>query len=582
MSIIKIRRPQLTEAFGIGSIFDAPGMSLMISETGWDSSKLMEVEEPRLVRRLRVDRLLTPQPADDTFVTSASVPARRFPAWAYCPSCHALQKLSDFGPVQTIKTCQKPSCAKQQLLPSRIVVACAAGHIDDFPWFRWAHTTQTCTMPDGRGRLVLRSANDSTSFADLRVECQCGASRDLGDVLMPGSLSAIQMNTCQGGTPWRGANEREECGQTVKVLQRGATNVYFPIRESAVSIPPYSGHVHMIANSLWATFKDIDSKSDLWKMLVKSLAPTHNLTAAELLDALNKKKAEVSGQQGDIDIKIDEFDALSRPPISGSFRDQFLAEKVTSIPDNHKNWLKSVTLVKRLRMVTAQVGFSRIEYAMDEKLVRNLSLEADGKKWLPANEVRGEGIFLQFDPVYMSEWITRNKGALSKRLDHVLRKAAQSRIIQRTELPPSPQVIVLHTLAHLIINELAIESGYSASSIRERLYCLGGAEKGLERLGILIYTSTSDSEGSLGGLVRQGNPERLSDLLDKALEAARWCSNDPLCAETPPSQGQGVDGMNLAACHCCGLLPETSCELFNAMLDRILLTGGDGIEGFIS
>jgi hypothetical protein len=582
MSTIKIRRPQLTEAFGIGAIFDAPGMSLMISESSWDSSKLMEVEEPRLVRRLKVDRLLTPIPADDKFVTSASVPARRFPAWAYCPNCKSLKKLSDFGPIQSVKKCPGTVCAGQQLLPSRIVVACPAGHIDDFPWFRWAHSTQTCSVAEGKGRLTLVSTNSSTSFADMRVVCQCGASRDLGEVLMPGALSSIGMNGCQGGTPWRVGGEKEECGQTVKVLQRGATNVYFPIRESAVSIPPYSGHVHMVANSLWDTFKKLDPSSDLWTGLLGVLAPQHNLTPAELSDALKKKRAEVSGQEADIDIKVDEFAALSRPPRTGTFRDQFLAEPVLEVPHQHAHWLKSVTLVKRLRMVTAQVGFSRIEYPLDDKLIRDLNLEAEGKKWLPANEVRGEGIFLEFSSQHMSVWLAKNKAALDLRLGFVLRKAGNSRIIQRTELPASPQVIVLHTLSHMLINELAMESGYSASSIRERLYCLPGVEPGQQRLGILIYTSSSDSEGSLGGLVRQGSPERLAGLLDKALEAAKWCSNDPLCSETSPAQGQGTDGLNLAACHCCGLLPETSCELFNALLDRTLLTGGADIEGFIS
>lgn len=582
MSTIKIRRPQLTETFGIGSIFDAPGMSLMISESSWDSSKLMEVEEPRLVRRLKVDRLLTPVPADDKFVTSASVPARRFPAWAYCPSCNSLAKLADFGPIQSVKKCPGRTCAGQQLLPSRIVVACPAGHIDDFPWFRWAHTDGPCRAPEGNGKLTLVSTNNSTSFSDMRVECQCGASRDLGDVLMPAALTSVGMNGCQGGTPWRVAGEKEECGQTVKVLQRGATNVYFPIRESAVSIPPYSGHVHMVANALWGMFKDLDPADDLFRLNVTHLAPKHNLTPAELTEALQKKRAEVSGQEADIDIKIDEFAALSRPPKSGTFRDQFMAEKIDAVPEQHAHWLKSVTLVKRLRMVTAQVGFSRIEYPLDDNLIRELKLEADGKKWLPANEVRGEGIFLEFKSQHMNDWVAKNKAALETRLKHVLYKAKDSRIIQRTELPASPQVIVLHTLSHMLINELAMESGYSASSIRERLYCLKGAEEGQQRLGILIYTSSSDSEGSLGGLVRQGSPERLAGLLDKALEAAKWCSNDPLCSETSPEQGQGTEGMNLAACHCCGLLPETSCELFNALLDRTLLTGGAGIEGFIS
>jgi hypothetical protein len=580
MSIIKIRRPQLTDAFGIGSIFDAPGMSLMISESNWDSSKLMEVEEPRLVKRLRVKRLLTPIPADEEFSTSPSVPARRFPSWAYCPSCNALKKLSDFGPIQTVKKCS--SCADQQLLPSRIVVACPAGHIDDFPWFKWAHTHKPCTIKEGTVKLQLVSANNSTSFADISVKCQCGASRDLGDVLMPRALSSIQMNTCQGGTPWRVGGEKEECAHEVKVLQRGATNVYFAIKESAVSIPPYSGHVHMVANSLWSTFKTLDPNSDIWKTLLGIQAPLNGVTPEELSEALRNKRAEVSGQDADLDIKLDEFSALSRPPKSGSFRDQFLAEIVNQLPNKHSQWLQSVTLVKRLRMVTAQVGFSRIEYPLDDNLIRNFNLEVNGEKWLPANEVRGEGIFLKLNPNFMTKWISDNKDALDKRLKYVVQKASRSRIIQRTELQAGAELIVMHTLSHLLINELAKESGYSATSIRERLYSLEGVEGGPRRLGILIYTSTSDSEGSLGGLVRQGSPERLAELLDKVVESSRWCSNDPLCAETPPEQGQGVDGMNLAACHCCGLLPETSCELFNALLDRTLLSGGQGIKGFIS
>ena len=87
-------------------------------------------------------------------------------------------------------------------------------------------------------------------------------------------------------------------------------------------------------------------------------------------------------------------------------------------------------------------------------------------------------------------------------------------------------------------------------------------------LGVLIYTSSGDSEGSLGGLVREGQPGKLEDSIITALKNAEWCSSDPICIE---SNGQGPDSCNLAACHNCALLPETCCENGNRLLDRGML-----------
>jgi hypothetical protein len=88
--------------------------------------------------------------------------------------------------------------------------------------------------------------------------------------------------------------------------------------------------------------------------------------------------------------------------------------------------------------------------------------------------------------------------------------------------------------------------------------------------GILIYTASGDSEGTLGGLVRQGQPEQLKAVVGRAIRRTQWCSSDPVCIE---SAGQGIDNANLAACHGCVLLPETSCETGNRLLDRGLLVG---------
>ncbi|HEY9289869.1 MAG TPA: DUF1998 domain-containing protein, partial [Microlunatus sp.] len=126
------------------------------------------------------------------------------------------------------------------------------------------------------------------------------------------------------------------------------------------------------------------------------------------------------------------------------------------------------------------------------------------------------------------------------------------------------RMVTLHSLAHALLDELSLTAGYPAASLRERVYADDG------QAGILIYTATADSAGSLGGLASLSEPDRLSAILASAIRRARWCTTDPVCIETTSS---GVDGMNLAACHACLLLPETSCEHFNLLLDRALLVG---------
>ena len=128
---------------------------------------------------------------------------------------------------------------------------------------------------------------------------------------------------------------------------------------------------------------------------------------------------------------------------------------------------------------------------------------------------------------------------------------------------------MLHTIAHLLIKQLSFECGYSIASLRERLYC-SEATDGKEMSGILIYTASGDSEGTLGGLVRQGRCDTFPAIFKKAIESAITCSNDPVCSL---SWGQGRDSLNLSACYSCALIPETSCEEFNVFLDRAMIVG---------
>jgi hypothetical protein len=141
----------------------------------------------------------------------------------------------------------------------------------------------------------------------------------------------------------------------------------------------------------------------------------------------------------------------------------------------------------------------------------------------------------------------------------------------KRQLPPDEEFpgirfVLLHTIAHLLIRELALECGYNAASIRERIYA--DTEGGKTQAGILIYTGAADSDGTLGGLVDLGKPEHLARLFRQALDRAKICASDPLCAEHDPAKDQSLHG---ASCHACSFVSETSCECGNRYLDRALV-----------
>ena len=194
-------------------------------------------------------------------------------------------------------------------------------------------------------------------------------------------------------------------------------------------------------------------------------------------------------------------------------------------------------------------------------------------RWLPAAVVFGEGIFIRFAESPLREWEewVEESGYLRDLRTRALESFASS---NRDPVEVSPRLVMLHTLSHLLIRRLSFECGYSSSSLKERLYVnFNQADPSENMAGILIYTASGDCEGSLGGLVRLGEPQELEKLLRDSVKDASWCSSDPVCTEIGTNGGQGTDGLNVAACHCCALLPETSCEQFNRFLDRSLVAG---------
>jgi len=237
-----------------------------------------------------------------------------------------------------------------------------------------------------------------------------------------------------------------------------------------------------------------------------------------------------------------------------------------------KSWMNNierVVLVHRLREVTAQVGFTRFEATspdIDGELEIGVqrSMLAREISWLPAIENRGEGLFIQFSKEAIDNWSSRTDVVRrGLQLEKGFLRWSEDRKSSSRVFPGLPYLL-LHSFSHLMVTAVALECGYPASSIRERIYAIPDAG-----YGVLLYTATSDAEGTLGGLVQVG--KQIHEHVRNALEMGELCSNDPVCAQHDPADQHERRFLHGAACHGCLLISETSCEQHNEFLDRALV-----------
>lgn len=553
------------------------------------------VREERLEARLGVTHLRLPpehrDPGKGVTYANEDVPFVRFPRWHYCHYCGGMEELPLFGNRQRCKAFPWPNrnCVdrkrKPWLIPVRFVTACSRGHVQDFPFMAWVHRGQ----PGGDScRLRLLAGRSSAGLTGIKITCTCGVlPRSLGGIFdfnddKGGALHRIGSD-CQGFRPWLGEWENPAgCGEFLQVVQRGASNVYFPHVVSSIYLPLWaetaaSGVVKALEDPrVWGPLSSglVDGKisADRCEMVasMRSLDPEELLAAAQRkLDGIPEPSALAN--QSEEGFRRSEYDALKAG--RGAPQSDLLVEAapVAQYQDPVSSAFSHLALVHKLRETRALTGFTRI-LPPDGNLAspRLQPLKLDQRiDWLPAMIVRGEGIFLEFSRARLDEWIGRTQliGERIQRLDgnYNVKRAIQG----QTPRPISPQFVLMHTFAHVIINQLAFECGYGSASLRERLYW-GSGDNGDPMCGALIYTASGDSEGSMGGLVRQACDGTFENIVFRAIQQASWCSSDPVCIE---SNGQGAENCNLAACHGCCLLPETSCEEGNRLLDRALLIG---------
>lgn len=592
----QVRKNQVISPWGIGAIVPLPkNRSVMVAGLDmWSYGSSISpylINDDRLRRHLGVDELREPptekRNGEDTHLT---IPAVLFPLWHYCPDCGRMEKLN---PSSNDRVCygppENPHKKPVKMIPERFVAICPHGHIQDFPVLEWVHKG-TPLGPSSQHQITRKVKGSSTTLAAVEYECSCGKSASLLGATSDDALSCIGVR-CSGNRPWLG-DQTDNCNAELKVVQAGGSNVWFPIIKSSIWIPPVNrtatllNEIHKYESLLGMSVSSDENGEHLDPAIAESVATLLGISLQELQGLWDTFKGVSDSSSADEaksedDYRFDEYEVLCAD--EGLDSGSFLSRRVPIEEyDGLAQYFDGVTLVRKLQETRAFVGFSRVQPNMNistKESLLQLSLNS-GTSWAPAIKVFGEGIFLQFSAERINSW--RKIDSTTKRvakMDHAYKRAA-ARWGNIVTGKISPEYVLIHTFSHLLINRLSFDCGYGSSSIRERIYCrLDGDDTNTRGMyGLLLYTASGDSEGSLGGLVRMGEPRRLENTILHALKDALWCSSDPVCSQ---SEGQGPDSCNLAACHNCALLPETCCENGNRLLDRLLVvSGGESDSGY--
>jgi hypothetical protein len=601
-----LRRSQVLTTYGPGAMVDLPTHSVLISGLEeWRDRDWKVIHEPRLTYRLlrtlkwrSVELRMPPAASDAPNEGPNGITAWVFPEWFLGAPVEQEQSTVRTRPLVHRREVDRGKYQKKPVVPIRFVQACPRGHISDIDWYAFVHRGKT----DCRRGLWVDEVGTTGDLHNVVIRCDCGESRPMstaerrrtpGAEVIPHQPDEddAPLGYCQGERPWLGPRGRQRCGGAEKpeinrLLIRSASNTWFADTVSVISIPDRGADIDRRVQEVWGQLKDIRDESVL--QIFRDNMPSLNttlggLTNAEVWESIQRLRAgeDHDEEEGLKRAELRTLLAADANPDLDATESSFSAQLVPH-PRNIRG-LDRVVLVHRLREVMALVGFTRFEPPIpDEEGEISLGVHradvAISADWLPAVENRGEGFFLGFDAEVIrqwemdlfqggetSRWRELEKGQQRWR-ERNNKSAAQHRL-------PGPAYIMLHTLSHLLINSVALDSGYSSSAIRERIYAATGVG-----YGILLYTASSDSEGTLGGLVEVGR--NIGPHLERALERARLCSHDPVCATHEPANGAEERYLHGAACHGCVLISETSCEQRNVLLDRALVVetvvGGGG------
>jgi len=604
---VTLQASKLIIGFGPGAMVDLPTRSVVIG--GLDLWHMREagswrpIHEPRAVQvletllrgngRLAEDQRLslrTPPVHDDARGVNSTgggeapgIEARIFPAW------FVARDAEDVGDVQRRRLVRwrdldprgradfvDDDGRRVAVTPIRFVAGCRKGHLQDIDWGYAVHlgVAERCVQP-----LWLEERGTSGDPASTRIVCGCGAALSLKDAQADGRFGA-----CRGKRPWLRSDEPDGCSENLRFLSRTATNAYFPQVLTVISLPAAEDELTRLVSEHLDAIDWVETEAEV--AMARRANPGLRAALQGWGDADVVARVAQVRSAGPLAQarapKVAEFDLLASglDVIGSDMPDARLYARTLSRAAwggdrSRLSPIAAAVAVHRLREVSCLYGFTRFEAAptaIDGDLeelyiaVEGAAL-ANALEWLPAAEQLGEGIFLRFDAQAIRGWLSRPQ--VMARGDALYdgweRWAANQPFRDKLQFPRLAYYAI-HGFSHALMNEIALDCGYPATALKERLYAI--VDEDGERFGLLLYTASSGSQGTLGGLVAV--LPRLGAIAERALDRLALCSGDPICAEHDPAAHADERALSGAACHSCLLVAETSCEARNLYLDRAL------------
>ena len=589
----EMRKSQIITTFGPGAVVDFQDFSGIIASAHYWTNvykngivpKNVKIHDRNLEHLLGVKYFLSPKTKEENIYSNKRNPTKdviayRFPYMHYCPNCGKLDVYWRLGdPKNELKTCRH--CGKKfKIIPSRFLVACINGHIEDFPFNWWVHRGQT---PSDH-HLSIRFNNSTGGMDSIIIHCDtCHKERTMDGCM---SAKALAGYKCKGKRPWGGRSREineDGCEASMHTVLHGASNVYYPVLRSALTIPEVRDPLYVILDdnpdiiSNYQNIKNLDDNVQRSFFSIneklKEYLKTHSFI--ELKDKINQYTSTTNTDYSYEQLREDEYDALCL----GNYDDKDFHIEESEVPKSFTPFFEKIVKGRRLHEVLALVGFHRV-LSLDLSEGENQEqgelskfdflrhpkgyIEPSVKDidWLPGINMNGEGVFFKLNTKTLDKWLS----TVNDRYKDMQERIPETSFMNKYF---SPQYVLLHTLSHLLIKQIVKECGYSEASIKERIYSTY-PDRTKQMAGILLYTTSTASDGSLGGLVRMAAPDIIEKVFRNMLDEAQWCSSDPLCLE---STAQGFNSLNYAACHACALLSETCCESFNCLLDRVAIVG---------
>lgn len=491
-------------------------------------------------------------------------------------------------------------------IPARYLLVCPNGHLDEFPYDEWVHRGGPC-KPGIEVPVLKMLVGAGGKGANATILCEsCGKTRGMAEA--QGRAGLAKLPTCRGRHPHLEGFEEKGCDQQTRIMLVGASNLWFAVTQSVIVMPlSTSEEREDLAAAVRLELGDklrkyaenpgilrdlLDDRVDLSGVVSDEEFAGIITRALVPLESEEARQARVAAWDP-VDILVPEWDYL-RDFVAKGNRAPYQSEKksglvlsLKNVPPRIRPEVGAVVAVDRLRKANAFLGFTRIDELdrVGDVGARLVRVTERKPTWVVATEDRGEGIFLSLDEERVAGWesyVLANDAVVwpahreahvrnfANRLSETADEAARDNAREAAErrLPP-PRYWLLHSLSHALIREMALHAGYGAASLTERLYAYQGSDERHPAASVMICTTASDSDGTLGGLVRLSEPRELGALVVAALRRSTRCSSDPVCAIRLPAEPE--DFLHGAACHACLMASETSCERANRFLDRRFL-----------